>query len=111
MIAQSPCALIEVAVIRRHHTAFTGRDDLVAVEAEHAASAEASDAAPPVLRAMGFGRILDDGHAMRVGNFAQRIHIRRVPVKMHRHDRLGSWRQQRFHRCGIEAKRVRVDVG
>ena len=85
------------------HPALARGDDLVPVEGERADVAERADAAAAVLGAVRLGGVLDERDPVRARHRQDRVHVGRVPVQVHDHDRLGP----RRHR-GRDGLRIEV---
>src|SRR5450759_4624247 len=97
-------------VVGENHTALTGGDDLVRIEAEATDVAEAAALAPPVLGAMRLRGILDDDYAVLVCEGSQRIHVHGVSIDVHRHYRPRARRDLRLNLTHVHAPRVRVAI-
>src|SRR5262249_42753258 len=72
-IAEAPCTVRKLRIIRDNHPALAGRDDLISVEAKASHCSDPARAATIALGTMRFGRVLDD----RQIEFARQLHQRR----------------------------------
>jgi len=72
--------------------------------------AERADLLAVPLRRVRLRRILVDGDAVLVGDGAQRGHVRRVAVEVHRLDALGARRDRGLDGDRVDAEVVRLDV-
>ena len=66
-------------------------------------SPEAADATAAVLGAVRLGRVLDHDQAVPPRDRQDRIHVGRLPVQVHREDRLGALGDRRLEPGGIDA--------
>ena len=100
----------QCVVVGDDHPALTGRDDLVRVEAEAADVAEAARAPVANGGAVRLGRILDHREPVPLRNRAERVHIDRVPVDVHRHHSAGARRDPALDLVRVHAPGARVAV-
>src|SRR5205085_11648875 len=70
-IAQASGALGQLIVVDQEHAALAGGEQLVGIETEAARRAEAADAPPTILGAVGFGGVLDDLQLVALGEVEQ----------------------------------------
>ena len=112
MVPQPPHPLGQTVVAGGDPARIPVRAQVLArIEAEAAGRADRSGDAPFVPRALRLGRVLDQRQAVLPGQLQQGIHVGRLPVDMHRHDRPGLLRDPFLHLFGIEGEVPRIDVG
>ena len=109
-IAQTSRVFRQAVVVDQEHAAFAGSDQLVGVEAEAARGTKRASASAAILGAVRLRGILDDLQVVALGNLEQRIHVHRVAVDVHRHDRPRPGRDARFDLGDVHRPRQRVAV-
>ena len=80
----------------------------IKTEAAHVAHRAAQPAL--VSRAVRLGGVLHNEQLPFLCDLQQRVHVRRMAVKMHRHDGFGARRQGAFHRLHIQGGIVRLAI-
>src|SRR5690349_18279637 len=76
-----------LGAVGRDEPGFAIRSKILArVEAEASEVADASDTAPFVLGAVRLRGVLDDDEPVAARDLDNRIHVRRLPIQMNRHD-------------------------
>ena len=88
LILQMCCPCIERFIIRHNHSAFSGRNGLIAIEAKRRNIAECPDMLSLEIAAEAFRAILHHEEIVLAGNLHNALHIARMPIEMHHHDRL-----------------------
>ena len=102
----------------RQHAAFAGGQVLGRVERERdqvrlvEAGRRGADHPVVIPGRQRVGRVLDHGQAVPVRDVVDRVHVRRVPVKVHGHDRPHAGRpaHRMLDLVGVEVERVGLDV-
>src|SRR6266550_836967 len=96
--------------MRHHHPAFTGRDLLVRIEAEHGRDAVPADRPPLVLGTQSLRSVLDQRQPVPLADRADLVELARVPEHVDRDDRLRPLGDRSLDRCRVEIQRPPVDV-
>ncbi len=97
VIAQHPHALRKLGIAGDNRTAFAQAAQILSwIKAEATGDAQRSGFAAFVIGAVRLAGILNQVKIVTTRNFEQRIHIRRLAVKIDRQDRLGVRRNRRF---------------
>ena len=109
-IAQAAGARGERVVVGQQHAALAGRQQFVGVEAERARVAEAATAPTLVRCAVGLGGVLDDCQSVPLRHVEQGIHIHRVPIDVHGHDRPRALGDLTFDPVHVHRPRARIAV-
>src|SRR4029453_6242394 len=101
----------QVAVVGCDHAAFAGRHDLVAKKTERGGVAETADTLSLIFSPMCLCRVLEDKQAMFTRDRNDRVHVRRMAVKVYWDDalRMRGDLPSNSSRINIERPRVTVD--
>ena len=102
-------------VIGHDHAALSRGDQLVRVETEathraHGAAAHPRGSIMEVLRSVGFCGIFDHRQPVLIRQRQDRVHVHRMSVDVHRHDRAGTRGDLGFECTGVKAPRDRIAV-
>src|SRR5918996_1514864 len=95
-ISERTSFLSQLWVIGKNHATLTGSDELVGIETK-TAQASKTAATPPctvsgaassqIFSPVSFCRIFNNGKAIPFGQIRNRVHIHRMSVYVHRHNR------------------------
>ena len=111
VVAQQPHRAVGGGVARDHGAAVAqGAEVLARVEAEGGRDAERAAGPPLVQRAVRLAGVFDDGQAAARGELEDRIHVGRLAVEMHRHDRPGARGDRGLDGGRVDVGRVRQAV-
>jgi len=80
----------KLAAFRNNHTAFSGGDGLVAEKAEGRHISECPDMSAFVVGAESLGAIFDQIEVELPADVDHFVHVTRVPIQVHDHQRLGA---------------------
>jgi hypothetical protein len=106
----SQCARV-FGIVGHDHAGFpVGAKILARVEAETRHVPQAAGPAALVLGPMRLRGVFDQGKAVPARDFAQRVHVRRLPVQVHRQNDLGALGYCRLDAVGIHGEEARIDV-
>src|SRR5581483_11649045 len=72
---------------------------------------ERADTLSVIGRTDRLGRIFDDVQIVSAGEFENRLHVSRLPVKMDRDDGTRAFGDERLELCGIEREGGGINVG
>ena len=98
-------------VVHDERTAFaTCAKVLAGIEAESGHEAEGACDLAVVFRAVGLGRVFDQGDIVFLTNRKQRVHIAGVAVEMNRHEGFGARGDGLFDALGVDAAGLVVDI-
>ena len=98
-------------VLHRQHAAVAEAAEILRrEERETAVVADAARALPLPLRTDRLRGVFDHRQLVRPRHRHHRVHVRHLPVEMHRDDRLGLRRDRRGQLRHVEVERDRIDV-
>jgi hypothetical protein len=110
MVGQRQHLLVEIEVVGHEHTPLSRSDRFGAMEGEGAKAAHAPGPFVVIHRPNGSVGIINHRDAMALADRQQGIHVAKVAVEMHRHDRLGLGRDRGLHLFWVQTPAVREDV-
>ena len=111
VMAKGDGALVEAPVVGGHHAGLAG-DERLGRHTRHGGEvADRAGHAPFVQRAVRVRDVFDDADAVRFGHDHDGIHVGGVTGVVHGDDGFGARRDAVFDVRGIDAQRVRQDVG
>ncbi len=92
------------------NAALAACERLAHLQGKCAEIAESATAAPPVLRTLSMGAILDEEKPVPVGDVAEAIHVRRKAAVVHRQNTGSARGDGRLQRIRIHLVGIRLDV-
>ncbi len=90
-ITKGAASVGQFGIIGGDHSAFASRNVLVWVEAKSAYRTKGTTGSVLVGSTDQFGSVFDDGKAVALSEFEDRVNIHRQAVDVHHHDRRSAW--------------------